>query len=127
MAVEQTAIAFNAVASTPVVSVGGGDRQRIAISMYLSSSASGYVSLMSGDNFVVRDLAIAPGVPSVFTGKILINPGDDLGIRGLDAVTPSVIWDEMTGEQWSAMTEEQWSTMGVAGIPLNIYVVHSDI
>ena len=125
MAVEQVSLSLNTVHSTPVVSVGAGDAQRIVISLYISSSEAGFVSLTSGPNFVVKDLPIADVY--VFTGKILVNPGENLEIRALNADT-GLIWEEMTEEQWNTMTEEQWNNFGVAGINLStVYAVHSDI
>lgn len=125
MAVEHTAIALNTVHSTPIVSVGAGDAQRIVISLYVSSSEPGFISLTSGANFVVKDLPIADVY--AFSGKILVNPGENLEIRGLDSDT-GLIWEDMTEEQWNAMTEEDWDNFGVAGIDLSaVYAVHSNI
>jgi len=127
MAVEQTAIASNTVHPTPIISVGAGDAQRIVISLYVSSPESGYITLTSGNNVVVRDFQVAAGIPGTFTGKILVNPGENLGVRGLNSDSGAIVWEDMSWEQWTSMTEEQWSSLGVGGIALDVYAVHSDI
>lgn len=125
MAVEQTSLSLNTIHSTPIVSVGAGNAQRIVISLYVSSSEPGFITLTSGANFVVKDLPIADVY--VFNGKILVNPGENLEIRGLNSDT-GLIWEDMSGDDWFAMSGDDWFAMGVSPINLStIYAVHSDI